>query len=160
MSHNQPLSSPITTTLYNEVVQAAGVIVPSIEKIAADAGLAPTQYKPHDTMDGWPPPSYGGSAVVPRWRAPGAVDGPLIEAIIGVAARRWPKENLNDLVITLLVARRTETGQHMLMTRFVPCRLEDLSLQQKIKSIIDDLETILPAEFEDFYRSSTHPQAD
>ncbi|MFI5729255.1 restriction endonuclease [Kribbella sp. NPDC051587] len=155
----QPTAAePDHNTLYNKVVEAAWAIVSPLDQIATNAGLAPTPYKPQGTMDGWPPPSYSGSAAVPRWRAPGVVDGPLIEAIIGVGARRWPTENFNDLVITLLVARRTETGQHMLMTRFVPCLLEDPSLQQKIESVIYDLETILPTAFEDFYRSSAHPE--
>lgn len=146
-------------TLYNDVARTIyESILPRLEELASRAGLVPASQTIQGTMIGWPPPSYGGSATLPRWQVPGVPDGPLIEAVVGVGSRVWPAENFNDLVIVVLVARRTKTSQHTLMTRFEPCRLEDPSLPQKVESVVSDLETILPTAFEDFYRATTPPQ--
>ncbi|TDD60686.1 hypothetical protein E1263_10445 [Kribbella antibiotica] len=146
-------------TRYYEVLSAfSAPVFQRVQELAAGAGLAQTSHDPQGTMDGWPPPTYSGSAAVPRWRLQGVADGPLIEAIIAVGVRRWPTESYNDLVLALLVARLTESSQHMLLTRFVPCRLDEPSLQQKIASVVNELEAILPTAFDDFRNLSAPPQ--
>jgi len=145
------VTEPQLNALFNSVgTQVYEVLAKRILAMAEQAGLTLDSGMFPRPLDGWPPPEYGGSANQPRWRLSGTANGPWLEASIGVSHRVWPKDNLNDLIITLIVARMSEKSQHTLLTRFAPCALEDPSLQDKISAIIAAADAVLPAAFAEF----------
>jgi hypothetical protein len=143
---------PELNSLFNDVGhQVSQRLLSRVTQLAQESGLENATIDPIPRgLDGWPPPEYGGGASQPRWRFPGAEDRAWLEASIGVSHRAWPEVNLNDLVITLIVARMTESSQHTILTRFVPCELEDPALGEKIDALLADVEEILPDAFAEF----------
>ena len=111
----------------------------TIEKL----GLESRPNSPRRHLDGSPPPGYGGSASCPRWRRPNDQRA-WLEAWIGVSHRAWPAENLDELIVTLMLAVMTEQQQHTLLTRFVPFVPHDPMLPAKVAAILADAEAVLP----------------
>jgi hypothetical protein len=99
-------------------------------------------------MEGWPPPEYGGSATHTRWRQPRVKSGPWVEVLTGVSHRMWPKQNLNDMIITLFVVIMNDRTQHTVLTRLVPTELHDIGIQQKIEGLLVDVGRALPTAIE------------
>jgi len=62
----------------------------------------------------------------------------------GVSHRAWPAENLDELIVTLMLAVMTEQQQHTLLTRFVPFVPHDPMLPAKVAAILADAEAVLP----------------
>ena len=92
---------------------------------------------PGQSLDGMWPPGYGGGASTPRWRLADH-NNAWLEASVGVSHKAWPTENLNDLVITLMIAIRTDQQQRTLLTRFVPFTAGEADLAAKIDATLTD----------------------
>jgi hypothetical protein len=141
---------PELNRLYNELVSATYTQLGTrIHQIAENASLELFSGN-SPGIKGWSPPEYGASASIPRWRLPNTDQSIWMEAVIGFGHRVWPADNLNDLIIVLMVARMTAQTQHTIVTRFAPCTLEDSLFDEKIKALIDDVNTVLPEAFEQF----------
>ncbi|HZL74389.1 MAG TPA: restriction endonuclease [Propionibacteriaceae bacterium] len=152
------VTEPQLNALYNDARRLVGEgLRKPIERLVEDAGLQLVSQNVPRRLDGWPPPEYGGSATQHRWRLPSAYDGTWLEASIGVSHRAWPTNNLNDLIITLMIARMNEQTQHTLLTRFVPFELDDPLLQNKIEALFIEAKAVLPQAIEGLRGTSTNP---
>ncbi len=103
----------------------------------------------HRRLEGWPPPEYGGSASYQCWRLPHVKGGPWIQVLTGVSHRIWPRQNLNDMIITLLVVvMNDDHTQRTVLTRFVPTELHDIGIHQKADELLHDVGQVLPTAIE------------
>lgn len=97
--------------LYNEALRRVhtGIFQP-LQIAIESSGLRPGAFEERP-IQGWPPTDFGGSASLPRWGIE-SLRSPSIAASIGVVHRAQPAEDLNDLAVTVVLARLTADGQH------------------------------------------------
>ena len=121
---------------YNDILQRVHEnLVEPLQAQAEAAGMQPMGMTSRSIDGGWPP-GYGGSASSPRWRLDDR--GEIwLEAWVGVSHRGWPDENLNDLVITFMMAIMTDLSQRTLLTRFEPINAGE----SRIDTVIAELKT-------------------
>jgi len=108
---------------------------------------------PPSTIEGWPPVNYGGSAQQPCWEIE-TLSCPWLAASIGVVHRAVPAEDLEDLAVTVVIARMTPGSQHTYLTDFQQFRPGSLRLNQIIAELRARIENALPGMIADFLSSA------
>lgn len=150
------LAEPELNRLYNEAQQqVADQLAKPIAAMIEAEGFQLVMHPLQRSLEGWPPPEFGGSASRPRWRAPDNQNGSWLEVSVGVSHRAWPEPNVNDLIITLIIATMSERAQHTVLTRFVPFEAGDPSLPSKIEQVLVDARALLPAAIKGSQGSAT-----
>jgi hypothetical protein len=100
-------------------------------------------------VDGWPPTEYGGASNVPCWGI-GTLASPVLAASVGVVHRSQPEEDLEDLAVTFILAKKSISGQHNYLEFFERFRPGSLGLDRIIERVRAELENSLPDVMADF----------
>lgn len=135
--------------LYNEALSRvhAGILRPLLTAVQS-SGLRQGIFEDRQ-MDGWPPASYGGSADLPCWGID-TLRSPWLAASVGVVHRSEPSENLQDLAVTVVLARMTSDAQHDYLSRFEPFESGSDRVDEIVEGLWSELEEKLPTIIEDF----------
>lgn len=137
--------------LYNEALSCVhqGIQQPLMAAVQS-SGLRLANFEDQDRqMDGWPPEGYGGSANLPRWGID-TLRSPWLAATVGVVHRVQPSEDLQDLAVTVTLARMTPRAQHDYLSRFEPFDAASDRLDEVVKGLWQELEEMLPTMIQAF----------
>lgn len=135
--------------LYNEALQHVNrsLLLP-LQRAVEPAGLRPRIFEER-SLDGWPPNDYGGASSLPRWGIE-TLCSPWLAASIGVVHRAQSTEDLEELAVTVVLARMTPHGQHTYLNRFERFEPGTSTLIEITDRLHAEIEGQLPSIIENF----------
>lgn len=138
--------------LYNEAINRTYEHLDRpLRSVVESTGMRPVGSGPR-TIEGWPPVNYGGTANLPCWGIE-TLSSPWLAACIGLVHRAQPKDDLDDLMVTVLLAQMTPDSQHNYIESFERVRPDSLVLDRVIEQLKDQMGRELPAIIAHFLAS-------
>jgi serine/threonine protein kinase len=104
---------------------------------------------PPKPIDFGPPDDYGRGGSMPCWGID-TIISPWLAAIVGVAHRTRPAEDLSDLGVWVIIAVMTEDSQHNYLDEFEHFRAGSLHFDQVVAQLAAKINSELPGIIQEF----------